>query len=86
VQATPATTLLRVEGGWSAILQVPTYRSEESLVLELLTAEHVLVHPGYFFDFHREAYIVISLLVEPHLFDHTLPRVLARANRSGGKS
>ena len=33
------------------------------------TKDDVLVHPGYFFDFAREAFIVVSLLVEPALFD-----------------
>jgi aspartate/methionine/tyrosine aminotransferase len=73
-----------VEGGWSAVLQIPRYRSEESLILELLTADHVLVHPGYFFDFEREAFLVVSLLVEPATFDEGVRRLLARVdNRSG---
>ena len=44
------------------MLQVPAVRSEESLVLTLLTDDHVLVHPGFFFDFAREAFLVVSLL------------------------
>ncbi|MEO7134417.1 MAG: pyridoxal phosphate-dependent aminotransferase, partial [Vicinamibacterales bacterium] len=61
----PSLDVLRVEGGWSAVMQVPQLRSEESLVLDLLEKDNVLVHPGYFFDFPREAFIVVSLLVEP---------------------
>jgi aspartate/methionine/tyrosine aminotransferase len=80
----PAVSVLNVEGGWSATLQVPRYRSEEGLVLELLTADHVLVHPGFFFDFEREAFIVVSLLVEPAVFAEAVPRVLARAARREG--
>jgi alanine-synthesizing transaminase len=72
---------LDVEGGWSAVLRVPAYRSEESLVLELLTRDHVLVHPGFFFDFDREAFIVVSLLVEDDLFDRGIERVLVRASQ-----
>src|SRR6185436_2789477 len=34
--AHPSTALLPVEGGWSAVLQVPQLRAEEALVLELL--------------------------------------------------
>jgi aspartate/methionine/tyrosine aminotransferase len=82
--AVAAVSVLRVEGGWSAVLQIPRYRSEESLILELLTADHVLVHPGYFFDFEREAFLVVSLLVEPATFDEGVRRLLARVdNRSG---
>jgi alanine-synthesizing transaminase len=77
----PSISLLDVEGGWSAILQVPAYRSEESLVLDLLTQDHVLVQPGFFFDFDREAFIVVSLLVEDDLFDRGIERVLTRASQ-----
>ncbi len=72
-------TVLPVEGGWTAIIQVPSVRSEDALVLALLEHDDVLVHPGYFFDFPREAFIVVSLLVEPLLFDRAIARVLARA-------
>ena len=71
--------MLRTEGGWTAVLQVPQVRSEEALILELLDRDDVLVHPGYFFDFAREAYLVVSLLVEPAAFDRGIARVLARA-------
>lgn len=65
-----------VEGGWSAVVRVPAVRSEESLVLELLERAHVLVYPGYFFDFRHEAYLVVSLLVDPVTFARALPIVL----------
>jgi aspartate/methionine/tyrosine aminotransferase len=86
VGATPAVSLLHVEGGWSATLQVPAYRSEEQLVLELLTQDRVLVHPGFFFDFEREAFLVLSLLAAPDEFDRATARVLARASQPGGAS
>ena len=76
--AFPAVAVLPVEGGWSAVLQVPSVGSEESLILTLLDQDEVLVHPGYFFDFPREAFIVISLLVEPELFDRAIARLLPR--------
>ena len=37
-------------------------------MLDLLEQTGVLVHPGYFFDFEREAFLVISLLPEPGVF------------------
>jgi alanine-synthesizing transaminase len=77
--AFPAIDVLRVEGGWSAVIQVPAVQSEERLVLDLLDQDDVLVHPGYFFDFPREAFVVVSLLVEPATFDRAIARVLARA-------
>ena len=77
--AFPAVDVLSVEGGWSAIVQVPQLRTEEALVLELLEKDDVLVHPGYFFDLAREAFIVVSLLVEPARFDRAIAAVLKRA-------
>jgi aspartate/methionine/tyrosine aminotransferase len=78
VASAPAVTLLPVAGGWSAVLQVPAVRSEESLVLALLEDDGVLVHPGYFFDFPDEAYLVVSLLPDPGVFDRGVAAVLAR--------
>ena len=75
----PAAGLLRTEGGWYAVIQVPATETEEKLALELLEQDHVLVHPGYFFDFPREAFLVTSLLPEPDRFEPALERLLARA-------
>ncbi|MEO7134550.1 MAG: aminotransferase class I/II-fold pyridoxal phosphate-dependent enzyme, partial [Vicinamibacterales bacterium] len=75
----PSLDVLRIEGGWSAVVQVPQLRAEESLVLDLLEKDNVLVHPGYFFDFSREAFIVLSLLVDPAIFDQSIARVMTRA-------
>ena len=74
-----ASRVLHVEGGWYAVIQVPATRSEETLVLELLERDHVLVHPGYFFDFPREAFLVVSLLPDPDLLSQGVRRVLDRA-------
>jgi aspartate/methionine/tyrosine aminotransferase len=75
----PSVTVLRCEGGWSAVVRLPALRSEEALVLELLRDDHVLVHPGYFFDFDRGSFVVVSLLVEPSVFTRGVTRLLARA-------
>ncbi len=79
VGAVPAVTLLPPGGGWCAVLQVPSLVSEEALVLALLEHDGVLVQPGYFFDFPREAFVVVSLLVDPAVFDPAVAQVLARA-------
>lgn len=73
-----ACRLLQVEGGWCATLEVPRRCSEEELVLQLLAADNVLVHPGYFFDFPREAFLVVSLLPEPENFQTATAKILAR--------
>ena len=76
VGAYPAVSVIEPEGGWSVVLQVPALMTEEALVLRLLEDAHVLVHPGYFFDFDREAFLVLSLLGEPAMFSEALDRLL----------
>lgn len=75
----PTTDLLPVEGGWYAVIRVPATVPEERLTLDLLERAHVLVYPGYFFDFPSEAFLVISLLPEPHPFEDAARRVLSIA-------
>jgi aspartate/methionine/tyrosine aminotransferase len=79
---TPA-TVLDVEGGWSAVLHVPATRSEEEWVIALAEKDGVLVHPGYFFDFDREAYLVLSLLPPPETFAEGVARVVRRVAAFG---
>jgi aspartate/methionine/tyrosine aminotransferase len=79
VTAAPACRVLPVEAGWAAVVRVPAIRMEEQLALELLTEDGVLVHPGYFFDFESEAFVVVSLLPDPTLFETGMRTVLARA-------
>jgi alanine-synthesizing transaminase len=74
--AFPACDVLPVEGGWSAIVRVPGSRREDALVLDLLEAQHVLVHPGYFFDMPHEAFLVVSLLPDPKMFLDGFTRTL----------
>jgi hypothetical protein len=55
---------------------VPAVQAEETLVLRLLEEARVLAHPGYFFDFSQEAFLVVSLLPDPILFAEGIDRVL----------
>lgn len=70
-----AATVLRAEGGWYAVLQVPRTRSEEEWSLKLLGEFNVLVQPGFFFDFESEAFLVLSLLPEPTTFAKGVSRL-----------
>jgi aspartate/methionine/tyrosine aminotransferase len=72
-------TLLATEGGWYTVLEAPRIHSEEEWVLSLLTENNVLVQPGFFFDFEREAFLVISLLTAQDVFREGIRRILARA-------
>lgn len=53
---------LEVEGGWYAVLRVPATRSDEDLAIELLTKNNVYVHPGHFYEFSSDGYLVVSLI------------------------
>ena len=83
--AFPSITVLPVEAGWSAVLQVPAVQSEEALALALLEQDDVLVHPGYFFDFATEAFVVVSLLLEPEKFAIGIAAVLKRSANGGAE-
>jgi hypothetical protein len=41
----------------------------------LLSRSQVLAQPGFFYDFESEAFLVISLLPEPAVFQEALGRV-----------
>jgi aspartate/methionine/tyrosine aminotransferase len=71
-----AASLLDAEGGWYAVLRVPRTMSEEERVIGLLEDRDVLVHPGYFFDFASESYLVLSLLPEPEVFEDGVARIV----------
>jgi alanine-synthesizing transaminase len=59
---------LDVEGGWYAVLRVPATRSDEDLAIELLTAKGVYVHPGHFYDFASDGYLIVSLITPEQHF------------------
>ena len=71
-------TRLKVEGGWYAILRVPSTRSDEDWAAELLTQEGVSVHPGHFYDFPSEGFLVLSLLPAREVFEDALGKVISR--------
>jgi alanine-synthesizing transaminase len=66
---------LRVEGGWYSILRVPATRSDEDLALELLE-QGVSLHPGHFYDFYQDGYLVVSLITPERDFAEGIERVL----------
>ena len=67
---------LSVEGGWYAVLRVPVTQSDEDLAIELLQIKSVLVHPGHFYDFAGDGYIVLSLIAVEGVFSEGVRRAL----------
>jgi aspartate/methionine/tyrosine aminotransferase len=58
----PAVTRLAVEAGWYAVLRVPALGSDEELAVRLVVERGVYVHPGSFFGFGGQGWVVVSLL------------------------
>jgi alanine-synthesizing transaminase len=71
---------LEVEGGWYAILRAPVTRSDEDLAIEILRKTSVLVHPGHFYDFPSDGYLIVSLLTPPKIFQEGVERILGILN------
>jgi alanine-synthesizing transaminase len=61
-------TRLTLEGGWYAVLRVPATRPDEELAIELLERHGVYMHPGHFFDFPAEGFLVLSLITREEEF------------------
>lgn len=72
----PACRVLESEGGWYAVLRVPAMGPDEGLALALLRRRAVLVHPGHFYGFAGEGYLVLSLIVPESRFREGLRRLL----------
>ena len=63
------------EGGWYAILRVPVTGTDEDLSIALVERYSVLVHPGHFFNFSREGFLVLSLITPEQEFQEGLQRL-----------
>jgi hypothetical protein len=79
VFSAPEVTLEIPEAGWYAPLRIPAVRSSEEWALSLLEEQSVYVHPGNFFGFDVEAYLVVSLLTREDVFDEGVRRILRAA-------
>lgn len=53
---------LVVEAGWYAVLRVPATCSDEELAIALLNRKNIYVHPGHFYDFPSDGFLIVSLI------------------------
>ena len=72
----PAISRLEVQGGWYAVLRVPALRGAEALAVELIEHQQVIVHPGYFYGFNGDGWIVVSLLPRDQEFAEGIGRIV----------
>jgi aspartate/methionine/tyrosine aminotransferase len=68
---------LTVEGGWCTVLRVPATRSDEDLAIDLLTTQGVSVHPGHFYEFPADGYLVASLITPERVFAEGVSRLIS---------
>jgi aspartate/methionine/tyrosine aminotransferase len=73
---------LVVEGGWYAVLRVPATRSDEELAIDLLENHDVYIHPGHFYDFPGDGYLVLSLIAPEEDFKEGVRRLCAHLETS----
>jgi alanine-synthesizing transaminase len=71
---------LEVEGGWYTVLRVPVMQSDEDLAIDVLRKLFVLVHPGHFYDFPRDGFLVVSLITPREIFREGMERALGMLN------
>jgi aspartate/methionine/tyrosine aminotransferase len=69
---------LPVRGGWYAVLEIPRLHDDDAWVELLIREDGVLVHPGYFFDFEGDGFLIVSLLPETAMFREGVRRVARR--------
>jgi len=68
-------TRLEVEAGWYAVLRIPGLQPGEETALSLLLERGVVVHPGGFFGFSQERWLVVSLLTPSAEFSEGIEEV-----------
>ena len=72
----PECQQLDVQGGWYAVLRVPAVQSDEELAIRILRESSVLVHPGHFYDFPSDGYLVVSLITPEAQFKEGVRRIM----------
>lgn len=73
-EAFPSKYCPEVLGGWYAVVRLG--EDDEELTLRLLRGKHVLVQPGFFFDFDEDGWVVMSLLQDPAIFKEAIERII----------
>jgi aspartate/methionine/tyrosine aminotransferase len=68
--------ILQVDAGWYAIVVLPPQLPEEQTVERLLRERDVLVQPGFFYDFEKSGYVVLSLLTPAEVFEQGVGEIV----------
>jgi alanine-synthesizing transaminase len=68
---------LEIQGGWYAVIRVPRTQPDEDLAIALLHEKHTYVHPGHFYDFPSEGYLVVSVITPTEEFAEGIENLLS---------
>jgi len=79
-----AASVLRVEGGWYAIVRLPNVLDDEQWALAFLEQDSVLVQPGYYYDLARGPQVVVSLIVESEVMREAAAKIASRVRAISG--
>jgi len=72
-----ACELLESEGGWYAVLRMAADQADEERAIQLMREQRVIVHPGHFFDFPKDGFLVVSLITPGEPFAEGIKRLVA---------
>ena len=78
----PVVTRLEVEAGWYAVLRVPALENDEQLAVRLVEEHGVYVHPGSFFGFSGDGWLIVSLLTPQAEFRRGIERICEDCGRA----
>lgn len=76
-----ACSRLEIEGGWYAVIRLPANCEDEKFAIDLLQSKNVHVHPGHFYDFAGNSFLVLSLITPERTFAEGLRLLLSHANQ-----
>jgi aspartate/methionine/tyrosine aminotransferase len=76
---------LHYQGGWSTLLRLPNYRTDDEWAHRLLK-RGVILQPGWLYDCPEPATLVLSLLAQPSSFERGLTQVLEAVEDQEGIS
>ncbi len=73
-------TRLEVEAGWYATLRIPAIRSDEETAIRFIRESGVSTHPGYFFGFACDGWLIVSLLTQEMCFITGMKAIVCMLN------
>jgi aspartate/methionine/tyrosine aminotransferase len=67
---------LALQAGWYSVLRVPALQSDEDLAIQFLEKQGIVIHPGHFYDFASDGYLVVSLITPTTSFQQGIRLLL----------